>query len=40
MDDLCANDSCDMYVSLGDNFYEHGVTRMVTKSALINEVKK
>ena len=25
MDDLCANDKCDMLVSLGDNFYETGV---------------
>ena len=25
MDDLCANDTCDMLVSLGDNFYETGV---------------
>ena len=25
MDDLCANNTCDMLVSLGDNFYETGV---------------
>ena len=27
MDDLCANNTCDMLVSLGDNFYEHGVKK-------------
>ena len=25
MDDLCANSTCDMLISLGDNFYYHGV---------------
>ena len=25
MDDLCAEDSCDFVVSVGDNFYETGV---------------
>ena len=25
MNDLCANNACDMLVSLGDNFYYHGV---------------
>lgn len=25
MDDLCVNNTCDMLVSLGDNFYYHGV---------------
>ena len=25
MDDLCENNTCDMLISLGDNFYETGV---------------
>ena len=39
MDDLCAEDSCDFVVSVGDNFYETGVKNIgLLHSNSINSV--
>ena len=35
MDDLCAEDSCDFVVSLGDNFYETGVKNIGLLNSLV-----